>query len=220
MTFAPRLDILPTPQRRLWVEFAHVPRQFTLYGGTAIALHLGHRASVGFDFFGFHAFDPDHLYRQVPFLKQAEVIQRDANTLTCLVDREGPVQVSFFGVPGIGRVREPHQAPDNGLLVADLIDLAGMKASVVQKRAMLKDYIDMDAMISHGVDLSVALAAGQAIYGTAFSAQITLKALLYFEDGNLRALSRDVRQRLLAAVRAVDLDKLPTLHPVLPRAPE
>ena len=48
--FTPRLDILPPPQRRLWDELAAIPPEFVLYGGTAIALHLGHRQSVDFDF--------------------------------------------------------------------------------------------------------------------------------------------------------------------------
>ena len=56
--FLPRLDILPNPQRRLWDELAAVPVEFALYGGTAIALHLGHRHSVDFDFFGNRPFDP------------------------------------------------------------------------------------------------------------------------------------------------------------------
>ena len=50
--FAPRLDILPKPARRLWDELATVPPEFVLYGGTAVALHLGHRQSADFDFFG------------------------------------------------------------------------------------------------------------------------------------------------------------------------
>ena len=49
--FHPRLDILPPEQRRLWNELGSVPTEFVLYGGTAIALHLGHRDSVDFDFF-------------------------------------------------------------------------------------------------------------------------------------------------------------------------
>ena len=67
--------------------------------------------------------------------------------------------MSFFGVPGLGRVREPLVCPGNGARVAALIDLAGMKAAVVQKRAEAKDYLDLDAILAHGVDLSAALAA-------------------------------------------------------------
>jgi hypothetical protein len=55
--FSPRLDVLPEAQRRLWGELTAVPDEFTLYGGTALALHLGHRKSVDFDFFGKRAID-------------------------------------------------------------------------------------------------------------------------------------------------------------------
>jgi hypothetical protein len=47
--FAPRLDILPLAQRLLWDAFSAIPAEFTVYGGTAIALHLGHRQSLDFD---------------------------------------------------------------------------------------------------------------------------------------------------------------------------
>ena len=48
--FVPRIDMLLAPQRRLWDELIDVPEQFVLYGGTAVALYLGHRDSVDFDF--------------------------------------------------------------------------------------------------------------------------------------------------------------------------
>jgi len=49
--FTPNLQILPPAQRRLWDELGHTPREFVLYGGTALALRLGHRHSEDFDFF-------------------------------------------------------------------------------------------------------------------------------------------------------------------------
>lgn len=207
------LDVLPISQRRLWDELIDVPEPFVLYGGTAIALYLGHRESVDFDFFGSEAFDPDDLYRTVPFLADSEVIQKSENTLTCLVDRGGDVQVSFFGVPDIVQIKKPVIADGNGLKVASLIDLAGMKVSVVQKRAEAKDYIDIDAIIQDGViDLPLALAAGRQIYGRSFNPEITLKALSFFGDGNLNTLPQEVRGRLGRIVRAVDLDRLPVIE--------
>jgi len=48
----PRTDILPKPQQQTWPLLAPTPQlSFVLYGGTAVALHLGHRTSVDFDFF-------------------------------------------------------------------------------------------------------------------------------------------------------------------------
>ncbi|MEO5348491.1 MAG: nucleotidyl transferase AbiEii/AbiGii toxin family protein [Magnetococcus sp. YQC-3] len=210
--FVPRLDILPPPQRCLWDELAAVPTEFVLYGGTAIALHLGHRESVDFDFFGNKPLDPARLVPAIPFLAGAIVTQRQPDTLSCTVDRGGAVKLSFFGLPGIRRLQPPLIASDNGLQVAALLDLAGMKASVVQMRAEAKDYLDLDALLTDGrIDLPLALAAARAIYGTPFNPQSTLKALSYFEDGNLRSLPEQVKDRLVMAACAVDLDRLPVI---------
>lgn len=216
--FAPRLEILPPAQRKLWNELSETPREFVLYGGTALALHLGHRHSVDFDFFGNRAFDASKIQQAIPFLKGANIIEREKNTLTAVVDRSGPVKVSFFGLPNLPRLSPPCVAKDNGLAVASLLDLAGTKASVVQIRAEPKDYIDIDALITKGrVDLPLALSAAQEIYGSAFNPQITLKALSYFEDGDLHQVPDDVRLRLVTAVRNVDLDHLPSLDAAILR---
>src|ERR1700688_5007021 len=208
--FTPRLDILPPPQRRLWDELAAVPGEFVLYGGTALALHLGHRESRDFDFFGNKPLDPAKLVPAASFLSGAIVTQREPNTFSCTIDRGGVVKLSFFGLPGFPRLSPPLIAPDNGLQVASLLDLAGTKASMVQVRAEAKDYIDIDALLTHGaIDLPTAVGAARAIYGTKFNPQSTLKALCYFEEGNLRRLPEPVRDRLVKAAREVDLDRLP-----------
>lgn len=210
--FVPRLDILPPPQRRLWDELTAVPAEFLLYGGTALALYLGHRQSVDFDFFGNRPLDPALLVPAIPFLAGATVTQRAPNTFSCTIDRDGVIQLSFFGLPGLPRLLPPMIAPDNGLRVASLLDLAGTKASVVQVRAEAKDYIDIDALLTDGrIDLPTALSAARAIYGTSFNPQSTLKALSYFEDGNLHRLPQPVRDRLARVAREVDLDRLPVI---------
>jgi hypothetical protein len=208
--FSPHLEILPAPQRALWNELSEVSGEFVLYGGTALALHLAHRNSVDFDLFGRRALDLSQLEQGISFLKGANIIQRDKNTLSAIVDRGGPVKVSFFGVPNLPRLSEPVVAMDNGLGVASLLDLAGTKASVVQVRAEAKDYIDIDALITAGkVDLPLALSAAQRLYGSTFNPQITLKALSFFDDGDLRQLPEGMKFRLAAAAREVDLDHLP-----------
>jgi hypothetical protein len=218
--FQPRLDILPPAQRRLWEELIDVPEAFTLYGGTAIALHLGHRQSVDFDFFSATSFAPDQLYRTISFLDGTEILQSRPDTLTCLIERGAPVQVSFFGLPGLGRVAEPLIAPDNQLKVAALVDLAGMKAATVPHRAEAKDYLDLDAMLAAGaVNLPTALAAAKVIYGRQFNAQLTLKALCYFEDGDVSSIPQAAKARLVQVVAAVDLGRLPQLEPLHPWTP-
>ena len=51
-SFQPNLEILPKSQQQLWQQLKPVSELgFVLYGGTAIALQLGHRQSIDFDFF-------------------------------------------------------------------------------------------------------------------------------------------------------------------------
>jgi hypothetical protein len=122
------------------------------------------------------------------------------------------VKVSFLGLPNLPRLSPPPVAKDNRLAVASLLDLAGTKASVVQMRAEPKDYIDIDALITKGkVDLPLALSAAQKLYGPTFNPQITLKALSFFDDGDLRQLPDDMKLRLVTAARNADLDRLPSL---------
>jgi hypothetical protein len=214
--FSPRLEILPPAQRQLWHELNQVPAEFTLYGGTAIALHLGHRQSVDFDFFGNRAFDPSKLQAAIPFLAEAQAARREKNTLSAILDRGGEVTVSFFGVPNLPRLVSPLVSDDNGLKIASLLDLAGTKASVVQLRAESKDYLDLDALITKGgITLPMALAAAEALYGVSFNPQITLKSLSYFDDGDLHSLPEESKIRLVTAARDVDLDQLPVLSQLI-----
>jgi hypothetical protein len=215
--FAPRLDILPAPQRRLWPDLAEVPEAFVLYGGTAVALRLGHRQSIDFDFFAHEPIEPGRLLDSLELLRGGQVLQLTPNTLTVSVDRDGPVQLSFFGTPRLGRIRPP--VPVGPIRIADLMDLCGTKAWVVQVRAEPKDYVDIDALLNSGIGIETLLAAGVALYGPAFSPQSCLKALAYFEEPGLEGLAADVKARLLASVRAADLDSLPDLAAVRPRDP-
>lgn len=206
------LEVLPEAQRKLWTELSAVPREFLLYGGTALALHLGHRNSVDFDFFANRALNIAALQRDIPFLAGAQIVQREKNTLSAIVNRGGPVKISFFGVPNLPRLAPPHLARDNGLQIASLIDLAGTKASVVQVRAEAKDYIDIDALLTRAnITLPTALAAALRLYGATFNPEITLKALSYFGDGDLGSLPEETKDRLAVAAREVDLEHLPDL---------
>lgn len=188
-----------------------MPEHFTLYGGTALALRLGHRQSVDFDFFSDVAFDSDELARAISFLADAERVRVSAHSLECRVERGGPVLVSFFGNLGLGQAAHRERADGSRVYVASLLDIAGTKAAVVQRRAEVRDYLDIDALIRHGIELPRILAAGVAVYERSFNPLITLKALSYFDD--VPALPAEVRERLQAAVEAVDPARLPMLTP-------
>jgi Nucleotidyl transferase AbiEii toxin, Type IV TA system len=214
----PRLDILPPPQQRLWVELGATPEAFALYGGTALALRLGHRFSVDFDFLAHSRFKTTELRARVPYLSGGQILQEEPGTLTMNLDRDGTVQVSYFGLPTLGQV-EPHDiVAGPAIRIASLVDLSGMKAAVVYQRAEPKDYFDIHALLTEAkIPLPVMLAAAKAIYGETFNALISVKAISYHDDETLAVLPDSLRRDLVAAVRKVDLEALPELKPIRPR---
>ena len=210
-SFTPKLDVLPPAQRRLWDELRHTHRHFVLYGGTALALRLAHRGSEDFHFFSNHPFAPHLLGKAIPYLHDAEMSQFEENTLTAIVDRAGPVKVSFFGGLALNRIQDPDVTPDNGIQVASLLDVAATKLATIQQRAQARDYEDIAAIIAAGISLSDALAAASAAYGQQFNGALSLKALTYFADGDLPQLSPGVQEHLRTLAAQVNLKQIPVL---------
>lgn len=208
---APKLEILPTAQRRLWNELKNTPQEFVLYGGTALALRLGHRTSEDFDFFSNHPFSPNVLRQTIAYLEDAEMRQFEENTLTAVVARDGPVKVSFFGGLKLNRVQDPDVIPENGIKVASLLDIAATKMATIQQRAQARDYEDIIALAGAGVSLTEMLGAAEAVYGCTFNGSLSLKALTFFADGDLSTLSPAVQSRLRAMASQVNLKEIPLM---------
>ena len=177
----PILDILPQAQRELWPALVGIPDNFVLYGGTALALRLGHRSSVDFDFFSSQTLDTEALYK-IPFIADAEVLQREPTALTLSVNPPDPVKVSFFGDIGFGRVSSPDQTADGVLAVASLLDLFGTKLKVLLQRVAARDYLDLAAILRAGIPLQDGLGAAVALYGNEFPPTDAVKALAYYEE--------------------------------------
>ncbi|MGI8603783.1 MAG: nucleotidyl transferase AbiEii/AbiGii toxin family protein [Verrucomicrobiales bacterium] len=200
-TFLPHLEILPTPQRKLWPRLREVPRWFTLYGGTALALRLGHRTSVDFDFFTSEPFTEAELRALIPFAGDAQVAQRGDNTLSLMLPEFDDVRVSFFGGLTVSRVSEPELDDQDTILVASLDDVAAMKLAVITQRAATRDYCDLAAILRAGLSLGYALGCAKAVYRHEFDPMLGLKALIYFDD--LPSLPKDTADFLAAAAASV-----------------
>jgi Nucleotidyl transferase AbiEii toxin, Type IV TA system len=191
----PRLDILPAEQQRLWPELSQIPEHFVLYGGTAVALRLGGRQSVDFDFFTDQPVSADVLSRSLAFLDGAELIQSEPNTASFTVDRSGAIKVSFFGGLTMGRVGQPDRCEDNHVWIATLLDLAAQKMKVILVRAEPKDYCDIYTLLKAGITLPEALGAAKALYPE-FNPVLSLKALTYYGEPTLATVPTDVREYL------------------------
>jgi len=202
--FDPKLDVLSDAQKEIWAGLSAAPRlSFVLYGGTAIALHLGHRQSVDFDFFRADPLDKQEIRAAFAFLDNAPVLQDTPDTLTALAQMpSGSVKVSFFGGLGFGRVNVPLQTRDGTLLVASLDDLMATKLKAILDRAEAKDYRDIAQMILAGVSLPAGLAAFRQMFNGEPSQ--VLRAIGYFKDGDLYMLDQADRDRLRNARDQVD----------------
>jgi hypothetical protein len=195
----PRTDILPAAQQEIWPLLAASSRlRLVLYGGTAVALHLGHRVSVDFDFFSSAPLDAAKIRSSFAFMNGATILQESENTLVASASMpSGAVKVSFFGGIDIGRINDPLSTDDSVLLIASLEDLLATKLKVILQRAEAKDYVDISAMLSAGISLERALGAFAKMYASD-SAQ-PLKAMGFFRDGDLPSLDNKARGILRAA---------------------
>jgi hypothetical protein len=196
----PKLGVMPPAQREIWTDLAQAPQlNFVLYGGTAIAPHVGHRESLDFDFFRSEPLDKDQIRATFAFITGAAVVQDAPNTLVVLAEMpSGPVKISFFGGIGFGRVHDPQRTSDGIFLVASLGDLLATKLIATLDRAEAKDYRDIAQMISAGVSLPAGLSAFREMFGGE-PAQV-LRALGFFNDGDLNTLGR-ADQELLRNAR-------------------
>ena len=199
-----RYEILPKTQLALLPEL--LPTRyagFALYGGTAIALQIGHRESIDFDFFTAEPLDEAKIVRAMPFLKDAVALQREPDTWTVQVsplgDAERPVKLSFFGGLGFGRVGTPKPTSRGELLLASPLDLLGHTLKVMLQRVEAKDYRDIAALLRSGLTIEAGLGAAQALFGSSFPPSAALRAMTYFGEGDFRTITRKDRHVLVGA---------------------
>src|SRR5260370_13955758 len=166
--FEPKTATLPKAQHEIWPLLAPAPGlSFVLYGGTAVALYLGHRTSVDFDFFRSTPLDKKKLEESFAFVRDAETIQEAENTVVIMPAMpSGPVRVSFFANMNIGRINQPLQNNDSTLLVASMEDLLVTKLKSILDRAEAQDYHFVFTMLSAWVVVEGPLSTLAKMSGT------------------------------------------------------
>ena len=208
-TLAPNFARMPPSQQTLWPELRpSVELGFVLYGGTAVALHLGHRRSVDFDFFHERALAAEQIRAAFAFLRRATTLQESKDPLVVMVSASRPgsrhgVKVSFFCGMSFGRIGEPLLCDDGVVQVASLDDLMAHKLKVIPQRSEKKDYEDVVEVIGGGGRRARGLAGARLLFGNAFQPAASLKALTYFKDGDLDSLSRADRNTLIESAKSV-----------------
>jgi len=153
---------------------------FYLAGGTALALQLGHRDSIDFDFFNKQKGDIDtkkifdeinDIFKNHKILKVLE----DKNTLNVIIDSN--IKLSFFGYKYdlLNKLID-----EENIMLGSVEDIGCMKLSAITSRASNKDYIDL-YYILHKVELKDLLKKAIRKFPTV-DTNLILKSLVYFDD--------------------------------------
>ncbi|MGC8915442.1 MAG: nucleotidyl transferase AbiEii/AbiGii toxin family protein [Thermoanaerobaculum sp.] len=151
---------------------------FSLAGGTAMALFLGHRSAEDWGFFSPTFRDPQALFARLREKGLEGELKLVAPGTLCVTVDEVPV--SFFGY-GYGLL-QPLVFLEAGLVpLADPLDIAWMKLLAVAQGGSRKDLVDVWAFLRTGVTLGELLSAFQRKYGIREVGYL-LRALTYFDD--------------------------------------
>lgn len=149
---------------------------FYLAGGTSLALQIGHRQSIDFDFFTQGDFSTIRIVDHLRNIGKFELFDRSVDTLNGVIN---DVQVSFFSYkyPLLNNLHQHLK-----LSLADISDIALMKLEAISGRGSKKDFVDLYFLLEI-FSISELLGKYPEKYGVELSNHYhLLKSLVYFED--------------------------------------
>ena len=172
-------EILTDEQRDLLPLVALFRKDFGLVGGTAIALHIGHRESIDFDLFSPEEFGNISLQRKIEKVRAIdEVLVNREGEFTFLI---GTVKFTFFQYPFDIPYSENFQ---NAARLPTLLTLAAMKAYAMGQRNKWKDYVDIYFILRDHFDIAKISAHAAALFGDRFNERMFRNQLPYYDDIN------------------------------------
>ena len=149
---------------------------FYLAGGTALALHLGHRTSEDLDFFAEALFDEAILLQYLQTLTDFHLVSQGPHTIHAGIQG---TKVSFLGYA------YPLLCPFAEFLrvrVADIEDIACIKISAIAARGTKRDFIDLYAAAQSSGLKPLLDRFGRKFAGSRQNMLHVLKSLTYFAD--------------------------------------
>jgi len=175
----PHKEILTDEQFNLLPLIKLFSGDFGLVGGTAIALHLGHRRSIDFDLFTQKEFDNAKIRQRILKYNQIDQVIRD---------EAGQFSLQIKGVR-FTYLFYPYQINfsdsfKNIIKLPDLATLAAMKAFALGRRAKWKDYVDLYFIIKDHFSISEISKRGNEIFRGEFNEKLFRSQLAYFDDIN------------------------------------
>jgi len=178
MAFYPH--ILNPTQNEILPRLSFTKLEFYLGGGTALALQLGHRTSVDFDFYAPRKFDNQQMAQTINRLFPGTDITPEQPENTLRLDVMG-TEVSAFYYPY--PLLEP--LVDYGSVsLASLTDIAAMKTAAVVQRARQRDFYDIYYLIKELGMEKIITATYQKFPWYEENNVVVFTSLTYFTDAD------------------------------------
>lgn len=150
--------------------------KYYLAGGTALALHFGHRFSHDLDFFSQNPESTQIIRGGLEGRGKLEIIQNDFGTFNGILN---DVKISFF-VYKYPLLYSPKLY--KSIKIADVLDIACMKLDAVSSRGTKRDFIDL-FFICQKTSLSKILSLYLKKYALVKVNRLhIIKSLVYFVD--------------------------------------
>jgi predicted nucleotidyltransferase component of viral defense system len=190
-------EILTENQLKLLPLLNDFSKDYILVGGTAIALHLGHRQSVDFDLFS-----PKRIRRKSikNYLIQKkypvnELIKEEEDQIHFIIN---DVKVTFFQYPFVIN----DLIDFNRIIkIPSLINLAAMKAYALGGRGKWKDYVDLFFLLKDHFTLDEITEKANQLFGEVFNGKLFREQISYFED-------IDYEEEVIYLNKPIDKDKI------------
>ena len=174
----PHKEIFTKEQLELLPLITEFGGKFILVGGTAIALHIGHRRSIDFDLFSYEGFKNKIIKNKISRChKINKTFTDEPGAYTIFIN---DIKTTFYHYPY--QIETLVRLDKSSLRLPDLLTLAAMKAFALSRRPKWKDYVDLYFIIKNYHSLSKISEKAKEIFQGEFNERIFREALVYFAD--------------------------------------
>jgi len=201
-------EILSAAQAQLLPLIKSFKREFYLVGGTAIALHIGHRRSIDFDLFKKSPLNHQSILSKVKGFPYPFTVTRKVSEQLNLSLNQ--VKITFYQYPF--HIKTPVEF-EKSIRLPELLDLAAMKAYALGRRSKWKDYVDLYFLLRDHFSVQQISTRALQIFEDLFLEKLFRALLSYFADidysepvefPGCSVPEEDIRELLIA--KAIDLD--------------
>jgi hypothetical protein len=170
-------QILTEGQQELLPYLSNFKRTFYLVGGTAIALHIGHRRSLDFDLFSYSKLRKSTIngkLAEFPFKKVR--LFEDVDQLHIIING---IKITFLSFP---YVIDHSVKIEQFLNTPSLLTLSSMKAFALGRRAKWKDYVDLYFILRDHYTLKEITDEAEKNFGELYSEKLFRQQLAFHKD--------------------------------------